>query len=192
MAEEESESLPALGKIIPEIYYDLIARICAGSPLVVALLWSDHLLKDFNWTKLLFVLAAGYIVGLVLNPFTLPWISLQSGTRELLGVKRGDWKNGNDIADKLNARNKEVGLLLFKMQAEAVLCQVLFAEFVLIWFCQGRLHDKMMELGSTLRWTVLAILFVSAAHRTIIYVYREKRMLAIYPPQTDTTDDTIT
>ena len=39
----EDADLPTkLGSIIPSLYYDLIARVCAGVPLLVLLLWQQR------------------------------------------------------------------------------------------------------------------------------------------------------
>src|ERR1700727_2337712 len=63
-----------LGKIIPSMYYDLIARVGAGTPFLIALLWNQHAeFGDITWSKVALMLGGGYIIGLVLTPFSGFW-----------------------------------------------------------------------------------------------------------------------
>ena len=58
---EESGTFEALGKIIPSIYYDLIARVCPGSVVTAALLWdSRDVVGEIAWAKLILLLGMGY------------------------------------------------------------------------------------------------------------------------------------
>ncbi len=75
---EEPGVLEGLGKVIPSIYYDLIARVCAGVPFLAVLLWECRTaLGEMTWAKLILLLGAGYVVGLVLTPLSLPWGMIQ-------------------------------------------------------------------------------------------------------------------
>jgi hypothetical protein len=123
---DEPGALEGLGKIIPSIYYDLIARVCTGVTFLAAILW-DHrgLFGEISWSTLTVVLGAGYIVGLVLTPLSLPWGLVQFAVRYVLKMPKWDWREVDQIASK----NKEAGSTLAKMQAEAVLCQNLFSAF---------------------------------------------------------------
>lgn len=136
---EESGSLSSLGKLIPSVYYDLIARICPGVGFLLALLW--HKIHIFDglvsnaWIAFFILLGAGYIAGLVLTAlssvyfFSVGWL-----LRRCLHVPLDDW-HGND---KISKENPEVGMTLAKMGAEETLAQNLLIGFIILWIVNGR------------------------------------------------------
>lgn len=65
--------------IIPEIYYDVISRVPAGTILVLAILWTGGCFlpggflepqraQNIQWVLLIILLTAGYPVGMLLTP----------------------------------------------------------------------------------------------------------------------------
>jgi hypothetical protein len=73
MAEDEAP-LKSVGEVVLSLYYDLIARVCAGVPFILLLL--NHLAEQLkrltsamgaSGTVLLVVLF-GYLLGLLLTP----------------------------------------------------------------------------------------------------------------------------
>lgn len=132
--------------LVPEVYYDVIARFCAGAPFVVYLTWRNGLLKDLDAVKLGVILALGsYLLGHILatisailnaiiwRPAVLKWIvsrmpldnpfaddSFRAGFHEL--YKR---------IDSIGRRDANGGTLLKKMEAGAALSDNLLSGFLL-------------------------------------------------------------
>ena len=56
---EEAGGLASLTKVVPSIYYDLIARVCAGVPFMAVLLWDKRSeFGEVSWSKLALLLGA--------------------------------------------------------------------------------------------------------------------------------------
>src|SRR5579862_2372823 len=74
---DDSGPLLSVGQLVPGVYYDLIARVCAGVPFLVLLLWEDrYSLKDLApnaWVGFLLLMGAGYLAGLLLTPVSVLW-----------------------------------------------------------------------------------------------------------------------
>jgi hypothetical protein len=69
MADPEVSFKDAAG-MIPSVYYDLIARVCAGLPFVLFLFWDWMKGKDVNDVTLAIVaLLASYLTDFFSNPF---------------------------------------------------------------------------------------------------------------------------
>jgi hypothetical protein len=182
MAEEDSGGLANIGTIVPSLYYDLIARVCSGVPLLVVLFWDHlHILGEISWSKLPLLLGAGYIVGLALTPLSVPWVGIQILARMAFTMPHKTWRESFNLADRIAAKDKEAGMTLAKMQAEAVLCQVLFMEFLGLILLSDSLHLKIIQsCPRVCRVVVGVILGLSAFHRIIAYVVRANRLGVIY------------
>ena len=74
---DESAPLQSVSKLVPSVYYDLIARVCAGVPFLALLLWAQReSLRDLvsnAWIGFLLLLGAGYLAGLLLTSLSLLW-----------------------------------------------------------------------------------------------------------------------
>ncbi len=69
---EEKGALEGLGKIIPGAFYDLIARVGSGIPLLAAVAWDPHAgFCEITVANLVLLVGAGYVVGLVLTPLSM-------------------------------------------------------------------------------------------------------------------------
>jgi hypothetical protein len=182
---DESGPLEAMGKILPGIYYDLIARVCAGVPFLVALLWERK--QEFGgltWVRLTLLLGAGYVAGLLLlTPLSLPWSLVQLLVRRILKMPLKEWRYGPSLYDQIAAKDKEAGTTLVKMQAEAMLCQNLFTAFTVLLVLNGKnvVSVPLLKDCTTLYGVIiLLILAGSCVHRITAYLVREKRLHRIY------------
>lgn len=132
--------------LVPEVYYDVIARFCAGAPFVSYLVWRTKLLEVLDAVKLGVLLVLGsYLLGHLLStvsailnviiwrPWFLKWIvgrmpldnpfaddSFRAGFHEL--YKR---------IDSIGKRDANGGTLLKKMEAGAALSDNLLSGLML-------------------------------------------------------------
>ena len=178
---EEPGVLEGLGKIIPSIYYDLIARVCAGVPFLTVLLWDQRSkFGDITWAKLTLLLGAGYVVGLVLTPLSLPWGLIQLVVRRVLKMPI-KFREGASLTDQIAAKDKEAGATLAKMQAEAILVENLFSAFIVLTLWSSAYPLELIAKctrGST--FLILVLLGISVLHRITAYVIRENRLYHVY------------
>jgi hypothetical protein len=79
---EESDSIKTASGLIPGVYYDLIARVSAGIPILALLLWEPgerHFptLEFGEAINAVLLLGGGYITGLLLTPLSLvtAWVN---------------------------------------------------------------------------------------------------------------------
>jgi hypothetical protein len=181
---EESGPLEALGKIVPSMYYDLIARVCSGLPFLVALLWDrKDMIGELTWVKLILALGAGYIAGLLLTPLSLPWGLVHLLVRLILKMRIKDWQYGLTLYDAILVKDKEAGGTLVKMQAEAVLCQNLFGAFIalIIINATGVMPVPLVKYCSrSCFFIIFSILAASSVNRIIAYLIRENRLYKIH------------
>jgi hypothetical protein len=179
---DDTGALEGLGKIIPSVYYDLIARVGSGVPFLAVLLWGHRSsFGEVTWAKLTLVLGAGYIVGLVLTPLSFPWGFLQLIARRVLKMPAWDWREGPHLSDLISAKNKEAGTTLAKMQAEAILCQNLFTAFLLLIIINHIFPLALISGCCTwCRTLIFLVLGLGSAHRIGAYLIREKRLCGIY------------
>jgi hypothetical protein len=178
---EEPGGLGGIGNLIPSLYYDLIARVCAGVPFLGVLLW-DYRGKfgSVTWSKLTLLLGAGYVLGLILTPLSAPWDLVQLLVRKVLKTPF-DWKEGASGGDEVDKKDKAAGATIAKMQAEAVLCQNLFTAFLVLVIINTE-HKLTLIACCTIfcRSLILLVLALCAFQRTIAYLAREKRLHRIY------------
>src|SRR5271169_1020645 len=73
---EDGLDLKSAGEIIPSLYYDLIARVCAGVPFVLLLVyWNEEDVRGLSSMfgssgAALLVVLFGYLAGLLLTPLS--------------------------------------------------------------------------------------------------------------------------
>jgi hypothetical protein len=206
---DESGPLLSLAQLLPSVYYDLIARVCAGVPFLALVLWTKRQSLDglvsSSWVGFLLLLGAGYIVGLLLTPFTLFWsiliglptqIILFKKFREalwsrFLNKKSADGKKGivDDFSslwsqyDEIAKANKEAGTTIAKMAAEATLSQNLLSGFVVLIIADEEKMHLMPSLGdrdAEYRWAIFLALLASAIFRTVAYLGRQDGLYRDY------------
>jgi hypothetical protein len=164
---EDSAPLVSLAQLIPSVYYDIIARVCAGVPFLVTLLWSQKdkvaKLALSPWVGFLLLLGAGYLTGLVLTSGSLLW--------DVLALQR--WSRNDEIA----AVDKDAGAVLAKMAAEAALCQNLLTAFVVLLIVNPRVF---VDHVAGYRWAICLSLLVAAVYRTVVYIRRQSSLYEIH------------
>ena len=197
---DESGPLGSLSQLIPSVYYDLIARVCAGAPFLVLLLWEDKgSLRDLAsnaWVGFLLLMGAGYLAGLVLTPLSFFWNVLIGLPIQIMlnkavtGGKRIRlsslmvtlwplWSRNDEIA----AADKEAGTVVAKMQAEATLCQNLLSAYVVLIIANEKrsyLVPALGDHGSAFRWIVFLGLLAAAVFRTVTYLGRQNNLHRIH------------
>jgi hypothetical protein len=181
----DQEDSPGLSKVIPSIYYDLIARATPGTAFLVVAGWSQRSsLGGMSWAKIVLLIGAGYLVGLVLTAFSLPWGLIRLVTLRFCGVE--DWKKafGWSPCDAIGAVSKEAGEILLKMRAEAVLSQNLVAGFAVLWMVNALSPFPLMS-GVLAKIAMLVLLSICTIHRTAAQAIREVRFARIYLGELD-------
>jgi hypothetical protein len=170
---EASGVIKTLGESIPRVYYDIIARVCAGVPLVAILLWdyTDFWNEKLSGPKLAVLTASGYVVGLSLaGLYVLIWDLPNRGMMWFFSIKHG-------CDDSVYVKNKEAGLILYKMHAERTLSQNLFIVYLLIVVLNvlspGR-HTSAITDNLYLFIGLGAVLLLSAGYRMHRYHKRQQ------------------
>jgi hypothetical protein len=201
----EDADLPTkLSSVIPSLYYDLIARVSAGVPLLALLLWQQRELfaplGRSPSVAFLLLLGAGYIAGLLLTPFSpvwsfplLPFFNARFGLPKfsiLPSRSKTETTKAESGAALMSTRNDRVGAVdpaagatLAKMQAEATLCKNLTTAFVLL-ICVdylGLTDVPVLHGASTqLRISGLILLWFAAIFRTALYLGRQNALYRIF------------
>lgn len=174
---EEAGALQELGKVIPSIYYDLIARVCSGIPFLAILLWERiDAFGELTWVKLTLLVGAGYVAGLLLTPLSRLWLPLELLLLKILRIPIDDWRRGLPRNDEIAARDQQAGATLAKMQAEATLCQNLFCAFVLLILLN---YTGTFLVPAAGKWVMGLILGLAAIFRTTVYLGRQNNLYEI-------------
>jgi len=201
----EDADLPTkLASVIPSLYYDLIARVCAGVPLLALLFWQQRQLfaplGRSPSVAFLLLLGAGYIAGLLLTPFSPVWsFPLLPFFNERFGLPKASIlpsrsKAGTPATESgaalMSTRNDRVGAVdpaagatLAKMQAEATLCKNLTTAFVLLGFVDllGLADVPALHGASAgLLISVFVLLWFTALFRTALYLGRQNLLYRIF------------
>ena len=172
--------------LVPEVYYDVIARLCAGAPFVILLTWRRIAYLDNVKMGVLLILGsylAGHILGtvsavlnaIIWRPFFMKFIvshiplensfsdqSFRFGFHEL--YKR---------IDSIGRLDANGGTVLKKMEAGAALSDNLFAGFlilVIVELCRG---EYLTWRQAALGLTIGVILLVTVVFRRIVLIGRQ-------------------
>jgi hypothetical protein len=184
---EESKGLEALGKTIPSVYYDLIARVCAGVPFLTMILWGRDTFGEITLIKFLLLLGAGYIAGLLLTSVSVlwGWVDLL-----ILLVLHGPfgWRDWSSRNDEIYVKDKDAGTTLAKMEAEATLCKNLLTGFLLLLILNDSgtfLVPAISAMDTHRQWKciIILILGLSAIVRTALYRSRQNNLHDINYPK---------
>lgn len=200
-AEEKAVTSDKISGLIPEIYYDLIARVTAGTPLVLILLapsW-ETLLKTASITWFIVLFGLGYLAGhflatisIVLN--TIIWNRrLVRLVRNLVALNYDFPSNSaRQILDKVYLRidwvamkDQSGGAILKKMEAGSALTDNLLSAWIVIWLyygLNGHLGWK-LDFGPTKNYLaiggVTVLLFISVIVRRVILIARQDGILRL-------------
>ncbi|MFN0054414.1 MAG: hypothetical protein ACKV0T_19735 [Planctomycetales bacterium] len=151
MAGDAEAAKSALDKmsVIPDVFYDVIARITPGCALLTGVMWGTdtmrHLLGDkSSIAAFALFLGAGYVVGMALTTLSLVWDGAwwlcHKGMRLLKGRNP---KDRDDVFNDPMSLTKRVidvsrgdpvlGSVLFKSFAEVTLFENLLSASILYW-----------------------------------------------------------
>lgn len=189
-----------VSSLVPEIYYDLIARICSGTPLVLALFWFYGLystyLKGLDSALLILLISGlGYLAGHLLTTISsalnaLIWrrwtikkvcslldlsnpLPSESLTRGFLNI----YKRIDLIAE----HDKTGGAILKKMEAGAAMTDNLLSGYIVL---LGVLIFSKTEKEIPLAWflLLLPLLLSSMILRRALLVSRQDALLSNLGP----------
>jgi hypothetical protein len=192
--------------LVPEIYYDLIARVAAGVTVIAVIIspsWSD--LQQLNTVTIFIVLlGAGYVVGHLLTTVSVPLNAIFWMPRSMTVAKKfipdlkydfGSISAGEIFAeiyariDWVSKRDRSGGTLLKKMEAGAALTDSLLAGWVVAGIC--RLFTNAVPWGwgfgnfyeDIIFGLVTFSLLFSVPIRRLVFIVRQDRILDLldYP-----------
>ena len=179
MAEGDLD-LKSAGEIVPSLYYDLIARVCAGVPFVLLLVyWKQKdlggLISMFGASgAALLVVLFGYLAGLLATPLAGLFAGpIQLALKRKLKLRDlGSMEYLLEISrrsDAITLKDRAMGAVLGKMGAEKILCQNLLLGAVALAF----LHER---LSAAIEWTVIALLVVLVIQRNVAFLLRQQHL----------------
>jgi len=187
MAEDEAP-LKSVGEVVPSLYYDLIARVCAGVPFVLLLVnYQAEKLKPLtsimgaSGTVLLVVLF-GYLLGLLLTPLAGSIAGpIQLLLKKKLGLDRLRWMDYlleiSRRSDAIGVKDRAMGAVIGKMGAERILCQNLLLGSLTVVVLDMR-HGY--QLGSpVLEWLIVALLAILVIQRNVAFLLRQSQLYSL-------------
>jgi hypothetical protein len=130
---ESSEPIDKLASLVPDLFFDAIARVLPGGVIlsyVVFVRRPPPLVEAYDKHPAWWLLAGGYIVGLMLTSISLPTFDFIWGL-----VFRNDelpWDRGKLFGkmDRVYIVNSQMGNRMWKNYAEMVHCEALFMGFL--------------------------------------------------------------
>ena len=200
------EGLVSLLTLIPNAYYDLIARVAPGLVLIVAITmyqWHSEIftkdgLSNLATTPVLVVaLLLSYMIGMILTGIAFIWdfisfiilLELWNSSMTpkwwcLCSRFMQKWAAYSSDMDGVGKANEAAGATLAKMMAETSLCENLLSGLLVLGGV-GTMSDgtafyrpeKYIKEYATLA----ALLLVAVLYRQKLYVGRVKSMRATYP-----------
>jgi hypothetical protein len=187
--------------LVPEIYYDVIARLCAGAPFVALVFWAYPAMRALSAVALGLVAAfGGYLAGHLLAALSALWNPLL-WNRFLFGRIISRLKLVNSFSsgsptllfhelycriDYISNRDSNGGAILKKMEAGSQLSDNLLSGFLVAvatrYFFVGGLTAK----EALLAWALGVVLLVSVVLRRIILVGRQDSLYTLLRRENDT------
>ena len=197
------------GGLVPEIYYDLIARMASGAPFVLLVLF----LYQFNYDKMDGFLAFGIFIGLsfvtghvlstlsaALNYWCWPRGVLNRLVRRAKILHPLDTTSATRMFDDIYTRIDLISLkygdlstILKKMEAGASLSDNLFSGWLLfsliaiicIWLGDGDLRYELFPNWSDWQLylvliAIAGLLLATVVVRRVVFVTRQDRIWSIY------------
>jgi hypothetical protein len=188
MAEDEAP-LKSFGEVIPSLYYDLIARVCAGVPFILLLVNQQaEKLKPLtsavgaSGTVLLMVLF-GYLLGLLLTPLGGSLAGpIQLLLKKRVGLERFKWMDYlleiSRRSDAIAVKDRAMGAAIGKMGAERILCQNLLLGSVIVVIVDMR--NGVYQLDSAvLEGLIVALLGILVIQRNVAFLLRQSQLYAL-------------
>jgi hypothetical protein len=180
--------------LVPEIYYDVIARLCAGVPFVALTLWYYPSLRILPSIALAVAVAFGsYLIGhllatvsalwnlLLWNPrflrFVIPKLHLSNPfpTTSFVAAFNEVYKRIDYVAN----RDSNAGALLKKMEAGAQLSDNLFSGFVVVVVTKWIMGPQPCQMHVVAAILLTAVLLTTVIVRRIILIGRQDMLFSI-------------
>lgn len=179
------DPLKEAAKVIPSVYYDLIARVAAGAAVIAAAAWLGSLKIEDPSEHLVLLTLGAYICGMLLTPFGALtaygagklvelYLPKLPRCKDLKVLPEAEWAKGPN--DLIAAVNVEAGATIAKMQAEATLCHNMFVGILALPFFGTLNHWEYWKLAA-------ALLAMTAVYRTGVYLVRQKQLYDLTEPQ---------
>lgn len=178
------ETLDALSSVVPQVYFDIIARVIPGSVTIgICLFGNTNITKSFyemdGFVQIIILLGAGYVIGMLLTAISssvlglsmalvtkwIPSISLLSPSRIYAHV------------DTIYSKNKVQGEILLKMLAETFLCLNLLTGFAVISILgtiKGVFDISMLLSFHKIHVSILIVLAIAVVQRLWAFTIRIK------------------
>lgn len=197
-AEMEARAMNDIKGLVPEIYYDMIARVAAGVPLVAILVSPTiaELEKMSNAASFILLIGLGYIAGHLLTTVSSAWNMIIWRTAIIKFVESAfslkfKFTEGGPLSvfdvmyqriDWATNESPNSGAILKKMDAGATLSDSLLSGWIFILIYQW--------CGGVIRWPwglnywhpgilllVTAILILTVGMRRVTFIVRQDRIL---------------
>jgi hypothetical protein len=186
---EDGGPLKSFGEVIPSVYYDLIARVCAGVPFILFLVNQQaEKLKPLtsavgaSGTVLLMVLF-GYLLGLLLTPLGGSLAGpIQLLLKKRVGLERLKWMDYlleiSRRSDAIAVKDRAMGAAIGKMGAERILCQNLLLGSVFVVIVDMR-HGVYQFDSPVLEGLIVALLGILVIQRNVAFLLRQSQLYAL-------------
>lgn len=188
--------------LVPEIYYDMIARIAAGVPFVAILISPNlsEIERVSNFKSFALVFGLGYIAGhllatvsVVVNQVLWNPVLLQL-TLRLANLKHGfksHWPlrvldESYERVDNAARVDKSAGAIMKKMEAGAALSDNLLSGWIIILICR-ELSGNVSWLSGLGSWrsieiiSITLLLVISVYVRRAAFIVRQDRLISQLP-----------
>jgi hypothetical protein len=183
--------------LVPEIYYDVIARLCAGAPFVALALWYYPSIRVLPPVGLAIAAAFGsYLVGHLLATVSAVWNPLL-WNRWFLGwwARRLHLVNAfgktSPVAsfheiyrriDHIASRDANGGAILKKMEAGAQLSDNLFSGYLVIVVANYVIGKQLTRLEVVATVSLGLLLLLTVILRRLILIGRQDSLFSVLPP----------
>jgi hypothetical protein len=180
--------------LVPEIYYDVIARLCAGAPFVGLVFWAFPKLQTLPVLALGLVAAFGsYLVGHLLAGVSAVW-NVMLWHRWLFGRLVAQLKLANPFSsdsprllfqelycriDFVTSRDSNGGAVLKKMEAGSQLSDNLLSGFLIVVAARAGVAGGFTPNEGRLVFAFGTILLVSVVLRRLILIGRQDSLYTL-------------
>lgn len=186
---EDEAPLDNVGEVVPSLYYDLIARVCAGVPFILLLVKNqteglNPLTKAVGASgTVLLVVLFGYLLGLLLTPLAGSFAApIQLLLKKKIGL--GHFKSVDYLleisrrTDAISVKDRAMGAVLGKMGAERILCQnLLLGSAILV---SVDIQRGSYQLGSfIIEAMVVVLLVVLVIQRNVTFLVRQTQLYTL-------------
>jgi len=183
--------------LVPEIYYDVIARLCAGAPFVAIVFWAYPEMRTLSAVALGLVVAFGsYLVGHLLSAISGLWnlplwrLILWAATKLKLKITlKNDFDSTSPLVvfhelycriDYISSLDSNGGAVLKKMEAGAQLSDNLLSGFLVLILVRCLKSGGLTLTEGWVAFAVGGVLLVSVLQRRIILIGRQDTLFTLH------------